>query len=69
MDHLSCQGRDFPVVKGYAIEVEGVPRTVRTVAVPRSLQDEYRVAVRRDGAAAEERLTLEMDGVDAAVQC
>ncbi|MEV7770907.1 hypothetical protein [Kitasatospora sp. NPDC086791] len=68
VDHLSCQGRDFPVRTWYSIEAEGVPRTVYTIVIPRSLQGEYRVAVRRDGAAAEDRLPLAMDKVRP-VQC
>ncbi|MBO1415792.1 hypothetical protein [Streptomyces sp. FH025] len=68
VDHVSCQGRDFPARKGYSADVDGVLRTVYTVSVPRNLLGEYRVAVRRDGAPAEERVTLNMEKADP-VQC
>ncbi|MFB7911047.1 hypothetical protein ACFC1T_31885 [Kitasatospora sp. NPDC056076] len=71
VDHISCQGRDFPVRAGYSIPVDGVLHTVYTVAVPRNLQGRYRVAVQRDGGSAEERLdiTMEENYGNAAVQC
>ncbi|MER7674492.1 hypothetical protein ABTY61_39355 [Kitasatospora sp. NPDC096128] len=71
VDHLSCQGRDFPVRAGYTVPVDGVPHTVYTVAVPRSLQGRYRVAVQRDGDSAEERvdITPEENYGTVAVQC
>ncbi|MBD0674355.1 hypothetical protein [Streptomyces sp. CBMA156] len=61
VDYLSCQGRDFPVRKGYSIQVEGVRHTVYTVAIPRYLQGEYRATVRRDGVPAEEPLDLGLE--------
>ncbi|MFD0407975.1 hypothetical protein [Kitasatospora sp. NPDC127116] len=69
IDQISCQGRSFPARKGYSITVDGVLRTVYTVSVPRSLQGEYRVAVQRDGAVAEDRVTLDMGNVGDRVQC
>ncbi|MER7754486.1 hypothetical protein [Kitasatospora sp. NPDC097643] len=68
VDHLSCQGRDFPVRAAYSAYVGGVLRTVYTVVIPRSLQGEYRVAVRRDDQPVEEHLALNLDKGDA-VQC
>ncbi|MFJ8476112.1 hypothetical protein [Kitasatospora sp. NPDC094011] len=69
VDHLSCQGRDFPVRKGYSVPVDGVAHTVYTAVIPRELQGEYKVTVQRDGQQAEERLELNMDGVGSPVQC
>ncbi|MFI9162685.1 hypothetical protein [Kitasatospora aureofaciens] len=71
VDHLSCQGRDFPVREGYSVPVDGVLHTVYTVAVPRNLQGVYRVVVRRDGRPVEERLNLNLEENygNAAVQC
>ncbi|MFJ7244176.1 hypothetical protein ACIQWA_05945 [Kitasatospora sp. NPDC098652] len=71
VDHISCQGRDFPVRAGYSIPVDGVLHTVYTVAVPRNLQGRYHVAVQRDGGSAEERLdiTMEKDYGNVPVEC
>ncbi|MFD4537817.1 hypothetical protein ACFWNL_38335 [Kitasatospora sp. NPDC058397] len=71
VDRLSCQGRDFPVQTGYSIPLDGVLHTVYTVAIPRNLQGQYRVAVQRDGQSAEERLDINMEENygNAAVQC
>ncbi|MET8540593.1 hypothetical protein ABZW03_08045 [Kitasatospora sp. NPDC004799] len=67
VEQISCQGRNFPVRKGYSVTVDGVPRIVYTASVPRDLQGQYWVEARREGAPAEDRLALEMDR--APVQC
>ncbi|MER6302912.1 hypothetical protein ABT247_25625 [Kitasatospora sp. NPDC001539] len=71
VDHLSCQGRDVPVLAGFSIPVDGVVHTVYTVAIPRDLQGTYRVAVQRDGRSVEERLDLNLEDQyhHAVVQC
>ena len=69
VDHLSCQVRDFPVQAGFSVPLDGVDHTVYTVAIPRNLQGEYKVAVRRGSQSAEERLDLNMDQVDPPAQC
>ncbi|CAM5324023.1 Lipoprotein OS=Kitasatospora aureofaciens OX=1894 GN=GCM10010502_25030 PE=4 SV=1 [Kitasatospora aureofaciens] len=69
VDHLSCQGKDFPVLKVYSADLAGALRTVYTVAIPRNLQGEYKVAVRRGSESAEERLDLNMDKVGPPAQC
>ncbi|MFH8385091.1 hypothetical protein ACH4E7_29815 [Kitasatospora sp. NPDC018058] len=69
IDHLSCQGREFPVRKVFSVDLEGALRTVYTVVIPQDLQGEYRVAVRRDGQSAEERLDLNLEKVDPPVEC
>ncbi|MFE7595394.1 hypothetical protein ACFU6K_38950 [Kitasatospora sp. NPDC057512] len=58
IDGLSCQGRDFPVRQVYVVDLAGARRTVYTASIPRNLQGEYRVSVRRDGKPGEERLDL-----------
>ncbi|MFB7124474.1 MULTISPECIES: hypothetical protein [unclassified Kitasatospora] len=68
IDHLSCQGRNFPVRQVYSISLAGAQRTVYTAIIPRSLQGEYRVAVQRDGQSEEERLDLGLEK-GYAVQC
>ncbi|MFG2916139.1 hypothetical protein ACGF0D_25035 [Kitasatospora sp. NPDC048298] len=61
IDHLSCQGRNFPVRQVYSVTMGGAQRTVYTAAIPRNLQGEYRVAVQRDGQSEEERLDLGLE--------
>ncbi|MEU3573574.1 hypothetical protein AB0E96_34905 [Kitasatospora sp. NPDC036755] len=61
INQISCQGRNIPARKSYSVDVGGVLRTVYTVSIPRDLQGEYRVAVQRDGAPAEDRVALIVD--------
>ncbi|MFE3881251.1 hypothetical protein ACFXPX_43565 [Kitasatospora sp. NPDC059146] len=69
VDHLVCQGRDFPARAAYSTRVEGIPRTIYTVVIPQELQGSYRVVVQRDGQHAEERIDLNLEKVASPVQC
>ncbi|MFE4355542.1 hypothetical protein [Kitasatospora sp. NPDC056800] len=69
VDRVMCQGRSFPARRAYEVTVDGVLHTVYTVSIPRGLQGEYRVAVRRDGQPAEDRVTLNMDRVAGPARC
>ncbi|MER7669716.1 hypothetical protein ABTY61_14760 [Kitasatospora sp. NPDC096128] len=68
IDHLSCQGHEFPVRRVFTTRQNGVPLTFYTASVPESLQGDYRVAVRRTDGPAEERMTITFGG-PTTVQC
>ncbi|MEU4588628.1 hypothetical protein AB0F92_42445 [Kitasatospora aureofaciens] len=69
VDHLVCQGRDFPVRAAYSTSIDGVARTIYTIVIPQDLQGQYLVVVQRGGHQAAERLELNMDQVGAPAQC
>ncbi|MFJ8475860.1 hypothetical protein [Kitasatospora sp. NPDC094011] len=58
IDHLSCQGRAFPVRRVFSFQHDNVPFTVYTVTISEDLPSDYQVSVRRGGGSAEERVSF-----------